>query len=305
MKATVAINNFNYSNFIEECVDSVLNQTYKDIELLVIDDGSTDNSVELLENKYSNIENIKIIQKQNGGQLSTFNEATKYVNGDVIFFLDADDIYKKNYIEEVVKIYQKEKEVDFIFCAIERFFEKNKTEVVQKYSENKQCGYSIISSFFAQEWVGTVTSAVSMKTKLFKKITPIPYEEDWITRADDCLVWGSSIFGAKKFFCSQPFVEYRVHGSNFFYGKKFSDEYLYKRALNVDKLFYFFQNKAHIRKNIIDYITLEYSTRGIKDLKSLKIYLKILIKSDLSLFNKVRKTIKMIFIHLKGKNNEN
>ena len=86
MKCSVIIINYNYGQFICEAVESVISQTYEDIEIIVIDDGSTDNS---LDNLYKYVEiskNFKVVVKNNGGQLSAFNYATKYVNGELIFF---------------------------------------------------------------------------------------------------------------------------------------------------------------------------------------------------------------------------
>jgi len=210
MKVSIVINNYNYSDFIIECVNSVLEQTYKNIEIIIIDDGSTDNSMELLNKNYKDISLIKIVSKKNGGQLSAFNEAQKYITGDIVFFLDSDDIYKVDYIEKIVKLYQDNKDIDFIFCEIERFFIDGKKEVIRKYPTNLDIGFSIISTLYSKEWVGSPTSAVSMKTNLFNKILPIPFESDWITRADDCLIWGSSIFGAKKYYCAEPLILYNA-----------------------------------------------------------------------------------------------
>lgn len=288
MKITVVINNYNYSSFLIECVESVLNQSYKDIELLIIDDGSTDNSLELLEKNYSNIENIKILQKENGGQLSTFNEAGKYATGEIIFFLDADDLFKPNYIKNVVEIYQNSNDINFVYSAVEKFYNDGRKEIVQKYKMSKLIGFSVVSSIYAKEWVGSVTSSISMKTDLFKKIVPIPFESEWITRADDCLIWGSSVFGANKYYYSEPLVEYRVHGNNSYHGKAFSDNYLYKREMSINKLFKHFLDKSKISKGIIDLASLEYRCRGIKDIEVFKIYLSIILKSKLAIVSKIK-----------------
>lgn len=299
MKFSVIINNFNYSEFIIECVESALSQTYQDIEVIVVDDGSTDNSIELLESHYSKNDKIKIVKKRNGGQLSTFNEAVKHISGEIVCFLDSDDIYKENYLEELIKIYEINKDVDFVYCAIERFFDNGKKEVIKKYENDKVIGFSTISSLYGKEWVGSVTSAISMRTELFKKIVPIVFEKDWITRADDCLIWGSSIFGAKKYYCSKSLILYRVHGSNFYYGKNFSTDYLYKREFNINKLFNLLKNSAGISDEIIDLVSMEYKTRGDKDFELLKLYFKIIVNSKKSLFQKFKLIVKLLIIHIK------
>lgn len=300
MKVTVAINNYNYSDFLIECMNSVINQTYKNIEIIFIDDGSTDNSIEILNKNYSDIENLKIIKKKNSGQLSTFNEAIKYATGEIIFFLDSDDLYKANYIEEVVEIYRKNKDIDFVYCAIEKFFPNGRKETVQKYSEDKFIGFSVVSTLYAKEWVGSATSAVSMRTSLLKKILPIPFENEWITRADDCLIWGSSILGANKYYCSKPLVEYRVHSNNNYHGKTFSDNYLYKREISINKLFNHLLEKSGMGNNIIELTSFEYKCRTIKDIELFKVYFKIIMESKLTIVSKVKNVLQLIKYTIKG-----
>lgn len=65
MKASIIISNYNYGQFIKECVNSVLQQTYKNIEVIIIDDGSTDNSLELLNANYSKNHLVDIMPKRN------------------------------------------------------------------------------------------------------------------------------------------------------------------------------------------------------------------------------------------------
>ena len=79
---TVYITNYNYGNYIDQCVQSILAQTYKDIEVIIIDDGSNDNSKENLE-KYEKNKKIKIIYQKNKGLNITNNIAIKVSTGDI------------------------------------------------------------------------------------------------------------------------------------------------------------------------------------------------------------------------------
>ena len=63
---TIYITNYNYGNFIKEAIDSVLNQTFKNLELIIIDDGSTDNSKEIIE-KYKDVDKVRIVYQKNKG----------------------------------------------------------------------------------------------------------------------------------------------------------------------------------------------------------------------------------------------
>lgn len=90
-KISVVIPLYNKASFIKRSIDSVLNQTYNDYEVVIVDDGSTDNSVEIIKNNYSS-EKIRIIRKENGGPSSARNKGVLEANGEWVVFLDADDM---------------------------------------------------------------------------------------------------------------------------------------------------------------------------------------------------------------------
>ncbi len=98
---SIYITNYNYGDFLQEAINSVLIQTYKNIEVFIIDDGSTDNSKEIL-NSYLNHESIKVIFQKNKGLTKTNNVALRLVNGKYIVRLDADDRLKPDAIENLV-----------------------------------------------------------------------------------------------------------------------------------------------------------------------------------------------------------
>ena len=87
--ASIIINNYNYGVFLREAVDSALNQTYLNTEVIVVDDGSTDRSREIIA---SYGDQIIPVLKGNGGQASAFNAGFAASRGEVVFFLDSDDI---------------------------------------------------------------------------------------------------------------------------------------------------------------------------------------------------------------------
>jgi glycosyltransferase involved in cell wall biosynthesis len=100
MKVSILINNYNYARFVAQAVDSALAQTYSDCEVIVVDDGSTDASREVLE-QYS--DRVKLIFQRNAGQVSAFNVALAASAGELVAFLDSDDALFPDAIRTVVE----------------------------------------------------------------------------------------------------------------------------------------------------------------------------------------------------------
>ena len=105
---SVLLTNFNYGNFVAAAVESVLRQTYEHIELIVCDDGSTDDSPALLRSLAKSDERITLIEKENGGQASALNLAYPRASGNIICWLDADDALLPTMVERVVELFSSE-----------------------------------------------------------------------------------------------------------------------------------------------------------------------------------------------------
>jgi CMP-N-acetylneuraminic acid synthetase len=113
-KITVYMPNYNYGQYIEEAIQSVQNQVFKDWELIIIDDGSTDNSDEVLE-RYSTDEKITIIKQKNKGLNITNNVAIRLSRGKYIVRLDADDYLDENFLTVLSSILDDKKNIGLVF----------------------------------------------------------------------------------------------------------------------------------------------------------------------------------------------
>lgn len=111
---TVYITNYNYGKFIEKSIDSVLNQTIDNYELIIIDDGSVDNSKEIL-GKYQNYKNINIIFQKNIGLNASNNVALKICKGKYILRLDADDYLKEDALEKMSTVLENNSKIAMVF----------------------------------------------------------------------------------------------------------------------------------------------------------------------------------------------
>lgn len=99
---TIIINNFNYGRYLADAIESALRQSYPWIEVIVVDDGSTDNSRTVID---AYRDRITAVLKENGGQASAFNAGLARAHGEVLIFLDADDQLHPHIVEQIVAIF--------------------------------------------------------------------------------------------------------------------------------------------------------------------------------------------------------
>lgn len=258
MHATCLINNYNYRRFVGEAVDSALAQSHAFDEVIVVDDGSTDDSVAYLQRKYADEPRVKVIEKENGGQLSAFNEGVRHATGELVFFLDADDRYLPGYLEHALASYEQES-MDFAIAGAECFGPKS--GVPRKLWPRRDMGYSLLATTFSKVYIGGPTSTISMRREIAQQVLPYPAEADWRTRADDVLVLGASLAGARKFHLGVPLVEYRMHGGNNFSGRRANADAKLRHALAVNKLVHWYTQQAgYDREDLARMLHREFAT---------------------------------------------
>jgi glycosyltransferase involved in cell wall biosynthesis len=112
---TVYITNFNYDQYIRQAVESVLSQSFDDLEIVIIDDGSTDNSRHTIETHYANHEKIRIIYQQNKGLNVSNNVAMQIANGKYIMRLDADDYLAEGALGKMVSKLEEDDKLGLVF----------------------------------------------------------------------------------------------------------------------------------------------------------------------------------------------
>lgn len=99
---TIAIASYNNAPYIERCIDSVIQQSYRNLEILIVDDGSKDNTLSIIE-RYKEDKRVRILSKENGGLSSVRQMGMENAKGEYISFIDADDYLKPFYVESMVK----------------------------------------------------------------------------------------------------------------------------------------------------------------------------------------------------------
>jgi len=200
---SVIIPVFNAENYIEEAIDSILNQTYKSIEIIAVDDGSTDNSAHII----SGIKNIKLIRSaRNMGVGYARNRAIEICSGDFVSFLDADDLWDKEKTSLQVNILLNETDIDGVFGTFKNFFDQN-TSIPPFVNEatflNPETG--------KMKQLGTmmVRKKIIDRVGLFSESLKSGEDLDWLVRANDLEV--------NLHFHSDLLLHRRLHGSNLSY----------------------------------------------------------------------------------------
>jgi len=114
IKVTIYIACYNYGEYVEQSIKSVLNQTFTDFELIIVDDGSTDNSRDVI-NRFAGCPNVRIIFQKNKGLIATNNIAVRAANGKYVMRLDADDYLDESALLVLVNAIEKSEDVALVF----------------------------------------------------------------------------------------------------------------------------------------------------------------------------------------------
>lgn len=220
-KISIIMTCYNYEKFVAAALNSALHQAYNNLEVVLVDDSSTDSSIQVI-NAFEGDPRVNVVaHASNLGQAAAFNTAFELCTGDLICFLDADDLYASNYLEIVARDFKENLDADFISYSVQSTAPFDLNNVISKEDIFKpiQIGSSVCSASLFFEWLGNVTSSISMRRSIAEKIFPLPHASDWKTRADDCLIWGASLAGAVKYKSDTATVYYRIHEGNHFAGK--------------------------------------------------------------------------------------
>lgn len=131
-KVSIIMPCYNQGKYVREAIESVLHQTYKNIEIVCVNDASLDNSNDIIQNILSelNPDNfIYINHKENKGVITTRNEAIELATGEYILPLDADDTIEPTYVEKAVNILDENPDVGIVYCWVNNFWKDSKSQI--------------------------------------------------------------------------------------------------------------------------------------------------------------------------------
>lgn len=210
----VVVTCYNYRDFVVEAVDSALAQTRTPKQVIVVDDGSKDGSQDLLRERYGNDPRVTLLMCENGGQFVAFQRGLAVTDADVVCFLDADDRWEPGHLEKIGAVYDARRDVDFVFTDIVLF--GNESRTIAYADREMDLGYTAITTYEFVHWYGAPTSALSLRRAMAARCLDLPAHAaaTWRLSADNCLVYGTSIFTGRKYFLPTGTVGYRIHGKN-------------------------------------------------------------------------------------------
>jgi glycosyltransferase involved in cell wall biosynthesis len=268
--ASIIVDNYNYRRFLKIAIDSALNQTYPNTEVIVVDDGSTDNSREIIA-RYG--DRVIPVLKENGGQASAFNAGFLVSRGEVVCFLDADDALLPTAIERAVSVFVETDAVKVHWPLWLIDASGNNTGKVHCPDLPEGDLRESLMRHGPPKSLSPPTSGNAWARSFLKRVLPMP-EEEFRINADCYLYTLAPAFGhIKRLFDPQSL--YRIHGQNNYESKTFEQRVkigvrdydkqclalcrFFKDRINVDDLQVW---KANLWWHRID-LTLQEITRLI------------------------------------------
>ncbi|HAR40450.1 MAG TPA: hypothetical protein DCR68_03680 [Coprothermobacter sp.] len=208
---SIIIDNYNYGRFIQDAIESTLNQTYPNIEVIVVDDGSTDSSREII-SRYASAGRVKAVLKENGGLASAMNAGFEVSSGDLVVFLDSDDVLKPEAIEDAVrawhpgvsKVQWRLEAIDGEGNSMGLFFPPLNAHLLNGNVRQ------IVKRWF---YFGASPQSGNMYSRDFLEVAmPLP-EEEWRACADYPL-FAAAVFYGEVISLPDVLGLYRLHGGN-------------------------------------------------------------------------------------------
>lgn len=165
-KISVIVPIYNVEQYLEVCLSSILNQTYKNFEVICVNDGTKDNSVKIVEDFQKKDSRVFLFNKENGGLSSARNLGLQKATGDYVCFLDSDDLMDKNFLETMFHYITKHN-ADMVSCSYFKFADGKKF----KWAKNKKINEEILppKEFLTRAFAGRSLQGCVAWAKLYKK----------------------------------------------------------------------------------------------------------------------------------------
>lgn len=218
-KISIITASYNYAQYISECIESVIAQTYQNWELIIVDDGSTDNSVEIIKSYCQKDNRIKLYQHKNGqnkGLKDTILLGLKQADSEWVAFLESDDMFMPDYLEEKVKVIEKEPEVKFIFNNFDiignmTFKQTSYDKQFQQLMKNKIGLHNYNKEMLNDNPIPTFSVVILKKDLLLNNIDFNSPIKQWL----DYYLWIQLASKNNFYFINQTLTLWRKHSDSY------------------------------------------------------------------------------------------
>lgn len=247
LRVSVVVDSFNYAQYLEAAVSSAALQSYPPDEIIVVDDGSTDDTPEVAAKLATEFDHVAVISKENGGQLSCFDRGIAACTGDIVFFLDADDEWEPDHVAGVLEVFEQRPDIGFVFTAFRLIGDRSGTE--HYLDRDHDFGLSVMVSALGRASLGTITSCLAIRRDVLSRLFPVAPElfRDWRICADEYLIIGSSLAGARKYYLNSPSTRYRHHGANLWAGIRKPDIFLRRsKQIATIRMINYLRKRLHL-----------------------------------------------------------
>ena len=208
---SVIIPNYNYARYLEQRIDSVLNQTYTNIEVIILDDCSKDNSIDAISRyKYNPLVSNIVVNKQNSGCVfKQWEKGIALAKGELIWIAEADDYCELNFLEQVIDEWQKHEDVVMAFCNYVQFDDDAGYRNVPKERKNR-CfdGKKFVRRRQARFDVPVNASGVVFSKKAYEQM---PHDYMDFRSAGDYMFWTAMMTQGKVVRVRKNLTYYRLH----------------------------------------------------------------------------------------------
>ena len=282
-KVSVIIPVYNADKYLKECLDSIVNQTLKDIEIICIDDGSNDNSLSILEEYVKKDSRITILKGTKQGAGSARNIGLASAKGEYLSFLDADDFFEWNMLEEMYNN-AKENESDIVICNRDKYHIQTKKfrQFKKPYAPSK---IKDKTTFCSNDIPNEIFNCFlnSVWNKLFKASFVEKYSLKFqeIKRTNDlCFVHSAMACAGAISYIDKNYVHYRIGQNNNL------------QATNYKFPLEFTKSLIELKKNLIYYRQYNILKISFKDL------CKTVINYNISTISKYPKEVFCLYLYL-------
>lgn len=208
VKISVVVPVYNVEDYLGECLDSIINQTFDDIEVICVNDGSSDRSLEILNEYAERDSRITVIDQENGGHAVATNRGMKLAKGKYLYLMDSDDILDIHAFEETYNLAE-EKNVDFVlFQAINYYMDTGELVEKENYSMNEiadRVGDSVFN------WKDIRDLAFDVTVTPWSKLYNREFVEKNNCQFSEGLVFDDNIFFWEVFFSAERITFLRKH----------------------------------------------------------------------------------------------